>query len=327
MEITDENLAWLLDSDPAIRWQVLRDLTDASPVEVAAERSLVAAEGFGARLLELQDADGRWDGGTYRAGWIDGSRPSYDAWSATHFSVQALREFGADPAEERVANAMRLVRDNVIWDDEGALPYFDGEEEACVNGVLLESAVYFGQDSTRVLEVLLEGQLADGGWNCETDTEVSSFHSTICVLEGLLAWEQAAAPGDPRTSEVRHARVRGEEYLLDRRLLWRLSTGELIDPRFAMLSHPRRWYYDYLRALDYFRTARPAGDPRMTDAVQLLRSKADADGRWRLENEHAGPILFRIGSEREGEANRWITLQALRVLRWAESWADVSATG
>src|ERR1044071_595427 len=101
MSVTD----WLLDSDPAIRWQVLRDLTDASPVEVAAERSRVAAEGFGARLLELQDADGRWDGGTSRAGWIDGSRPSYDAWSATHFSVQALREFGADPAEERVANA------------------------------------------------------------------------------------------------------------------------------------------------------------------------------------------------------------------------------
>jgi hypothetical protein len=191
--------------------------------------------------------------------------------------------------------------------------------------VLLENAVYFGQDSTRVLEVLLEGQLADGGWNCETDTEVSSFHSTICVLEGLLAWEQASSTGDPRRPVVRHARERGEEYLLERRLLWRLSTGELVDPRFTMLSYPTRWYYDFLRALDYLRSARPEGDPRAADAVSLLRGKADAAGRWPLENEHAGPILFRIGSEDEGKANRWITLRALRVLRWAESWAPAAS--
>lgn len=317
MEITDETLAWLLDSDPALRWQVLQDLTDASPVEVAAERSRVAVEGIGSWLLALQDADGRWDGGTYRPGWVDESRPMYDAWTATHFSVQSLREYGVDPAEESVVAAIGRVRE-VRWDWDGGLPYFEGETEPCVNGVVLANAVYFGEDGSKVLGVLLEGQLGDGGWNCETDTEVSSFHSTICALEGLLAWERAAAPGDPRIGEVRRARQRGEEYLLERRLLWRLSTGEVIDPRFAMLSWPTRWYYDVLRALDYLRVARPQGDPRVSDAVELLRAKADADGRWKLENEHGGPTLFPIEGEGEGRQSRWVTLKALRVLSWAD---------
>lgn len=318
MEITDETLAWLLDSDPALRWQVLRDLTDASPVEVAAERSRVAVEGIGARLLSMQDADGRWDGGTYRPGWVDESRPMYDAWTATHFSMQSLREYGVDPAEASVANAVSAVRD-VRWEWDGGLLYFQGETEACVNGVVLENAVYFGQDGSRVLGVLLEDQLPDGGWNCYRDAEVSSFHSTICPLEGLLAWERAAAPGDPRAAEVRQARERGEEYLLERRLLWRRSTGELIDPRFAMLSWPTRWYYDVLRALDYFRSARPDGDPRLVDAVELLRAKADDDGRWNLENEHGGPTPFPLVGEYEGHPSRWVTLKALRVLRWADA--------
>jgi len=326
MEITDETLDWLLDSDPAIRWQVLRDLTDASPVEVAAERSRVAVEGFGARLLSMQDPDGRWDGGTYRPGWVDRSRPMYDAWTATHFTMQTLREFGVDPAEERVVKAVELVRE-VHWEWDGGLLYFEGETEPCANGVVLANAVYFGQDGSKVLGVLLDGQLGDGGWNCETDTDVSSFHSTICALDGLLAWERAATPGDPRTPEVRHARERGEEYLLERRLLWRRSTGDLVDPRFAMLSWPTRWYYDVLRALDHLRLARPEGDPRVADAVELLRAKADAAGRWTIENEHGGPIPFHMDGEWEGGRSRWVTLHALRVLRWAESWADVSATG
>lgn len=312
-------LDWLLDSDPAIRWQVLRDLTDASEVEVAAERSRVAVEGWGAELLALQDADGRWDGGTYRGGWIESrDRPGFDAWTGTHFTVQALRELGVDPADARVAEAIDRVR-TVLWNRSSGLPYFDGEAEACVDGVVLANGVYFGQDTTHVLATMLGQQLDDGGWNCETDTDVSSFHSTICVLEGLLAWEQAASVGDPRIPEVRAARRRGEEYLLERRLLWRLSTGELIDPRFGMLSYPTRWYYDVGRALDHFRIARPDGDPRLDDAIAWLRAKTDADGRWRLENEHGGPVWFDLEGEWEGRPSRWVTLRSLRVLRWADA--------
>jgi len=313
----DATLDWLLDADPAIRWQVLRDLADASEVELAGERSRVAVEGWGARLLGLQDPDGRWDGGTYRVGWIESrEEPGFDAWTATHFTVQTLREYGVDPADPRVAEAIGRVREGVIWDRSSGLPYFDGEGEACVDGVVLSNGVYFGADTTHVLSGLLATQLGDGGWNCETDTEVSSFHSTICVLEGLLAWELAAATGDPRIPEVRTARHRGEEYLLERRLLWRRSTGELIDPRFGMLSYPARWYYDVGRALEHFRRARPEGDPRLADAIARLRVKADDEGRWRLENDHEGPVWFRPEGGWEGTPSRWVTLRSLRVLRW-----------
>lgn len=311
---------YLLDGDPAIRWQALRDLTDAAPEKVAAERARVAAEGWGARLLSLQADDGLWDGGVYRPGWVDEDRPMYDAWTATHFSLQQLADLGVDPADERVRRAVARVREHVRWDQEGAPAYFDGETEPCVNGVVLTVAAYFGEPGDAVLKTLLEGQLADGGWNCwaEYGAEVSSLHSTICVLEGLLAWERATGG----TDEARAARLAAEEYLLERRLFLRRSTGDAIDPRFTMASYPVRWYYDVLRGLDYLRQARPEGDPRCAPAMELLRDRRGADGLWRLENTHEGPTLFDMEGEREGFPSRWVTLRALRVLRWADQVPD-----
>ena len=304
---------YLLDSDPSLRWQVLRDLTDAAPDEVAVERARVATEGWGARLLAEQAEDGLWDGGTYRPGWVDESRPFYDAWSATHPSLELLRAFGPDPAAPEVVRAITRVRENVRWDHDGQ-PYFDGEVEPCINGGALANAAYFGQDGRMIVETLLSGQLADGGWNCwdEDGTSRSSFHSTICVLEGLWAWEQGGGGSDAVTA----ARLRGEEYLLERRLLRRASTGELIDPRFAMPSFPTRWYYDVLRALDYFRSARPDRDERAAEAIELLRAKMLPSGLWKLELTHEGPTLFALEGEHEGFPSRWVTLRALRVLRW-----------
>ena len=304
---------YLLDSDPAIRWQVLQDLTDAAPDEVAAERGRVATEGWGARLLAEQAEDGLWDGGTYRPGWVDESRPFYDAWSATHPSLELLRQFGPDPAAPEVVRAIARVRENVRWDHDGQ-PYFDGEVEPCINGGALANAAYFGQDGRMIVDTLLAGQLADGGWNCwdEDGTSRSSFHSTICVLEGLWAWEHAGGASDATTD----ARLRGEEYLLERRLLRRASTGEIIDPRFTMPSFPTRWYYDVLRALDYVRSARPERDARCAEAIELLRAKMLPFGMWKLELTHEGPTLFELDGEREGFPSRWVTLRALRVLRW-----------
>jgi hypothetical protein len=311
-----DTLDWLLDSDPAIRHQVLRDLTDASPEVVAAERSRVAREGWGAQLLALQDPEGTWDHGTYRPGWVDESRPFFAAWTATHFSVTSLRDLGVDPQDPVVRSAMERVAANVRWDEmDGGELYFHSATEACVAGVLLSNSVYFGFDASHTLQRVLADQQPDGGWNCETDTPVSSFHSTICVLEGLQAWEAAAEPGDSRLTAVRDARIRGEEYLLARRLLRRLSTGGLVDPRFTMTTYPTRWHYDVLRGLEYFRRARPEGDDRLLEAVELVRGKADAEGRWRLENELDGPTWFSMG-EWEGAPSRWVTLGALRVLRW-----------
>jgi hypothetical protein len=310
---------WLLEGDPAIRWQVMRDLLDAPDDEVAAERARVATEGWGAQLLALQDEDGQWDGGTYRPGWAREDRPFFDAWTATHFSLQSLRDFGVDPAHPSVAAAIERVRTGARWDEEdGGGLYFEGAPEACMSGVLLAVAAYFGQDASTALTSLLETQLDDGGWNCEGWSSVGSFHSTLCVLEGMLEWESAADRADPLLETVRAARLRGEEYLLDRRLLWRLSDGRIADPRFAMPSHPVRWYYDVLRVLDYFRLARPEGDARAHDAIELLRPKADSEGRWRLENKHKGATLFKLDREWEGEPSRWVTLRALRVLRWAD---------
>jgi hypothetical protein len=305
-------MAYLLDSDPSIRWQVMRDLTAASDADVAAERQRVATEGWGARLLDEQAEDGLWDGGVYRPGWADESRPFYDAWTATHPSLELLRQFGVDPAAPRVARAIERVRDNVRWDYAGE-PYFDGEVEPCINGGALANAAYFGQDGSKIAATILRGQLADGGWNCwdEDGTSRSSFHSTICALEGLRAWEQASGSTDAAA-----ARARGEEYLLERQLLRRLSSGDPIDPRFAMASFPTRWYYDVLRALDYFRLARPGRDERCAEAVELLRAKMLPIGLWKLELTHQGATLFELDGEHEGFPSRWITLRALRVLRW-----------
>jgi hypothetical protein len=293
-------MEYLLDTDPAIRWQVMRDLQDAPADVVAAERARVAAEGWGARLLAEQAEDGRWDGGTYRPGWVDESRPMFDAWSATHFSLQQLVDFGVDPDDDRVRTAIeRVIRGDIRWEHRGE-PYFGGETEPCINGVLLGIATYFGQPGEPIVKTLLETQLPDGGWNCwaEYGAKVSSLHSTICVLEGLLAWERATGGSEAS----RTARHRAEEYVLDRKLFLRRSTGEVIDPRFTMASYPVRWFYD----------------ERCAEAIELLRSKRGDDGLWTLELTHEGPILFEMEGEIEGFPSRWVTLRALRVLRWAD---------
>ena len=302
-----------MSGDPAIRWQVMRDLLDAPADEVATERARVAREGWGARLLDEQGADGLWDGGVYRPGWADESRPMYDAWTATHFSLQQLVDFGVDPADARVRTAIARVRENVRWDHAGE-PYFAGETEPCINGVVLTVGAYFGEMDDSAVAALLSAQLLDGGWNCwaEYGARVASLHSTICALEGLLDWERATGG----TETAREARRRGEEYLLARGLFRRRSTGEVIDPRFTMASYPVRWFYDVLRGLEYLRRARPERDERCAEAVELVRGKRDGDGLWHLENVHEGPTLFDLEEVPEGFPSRWVTLRALRVLRW-----------
>jgi hypothetical protein len=313
MSETNTVLEWLLDSDPAIRWQVMRDLT-GEPIEVvSAERARVGVEGWGAQLLALQDGDGRWDGGTYRPGWADESKPFFDAWTATHFSLQLLREFGLDPGRPEAGRAVSLVRENVRWEANGAL-YFEGETEPCINGMALAIGAYFGEAVDGIVDRLLGGQLDDGGWNCwaEFGATVSSFHTTICVLEGLLSWERAGGS----SAEVAAARSRSEDYLLERGLLRGRATRQIMDPRFTMFSFPCRWYYDVLRGLDYFRSTGADFDVRCNEAIDLVVSKRDDAGRWLLENTHQGPTHFEMEGP-DGFPSRWNTLRAMRVLNWA----------
>jgi len=304
---------WLLDSDPAIRWQVMRDLGGHSPEEIAAERARVATEGWGAQLLALQDAEGAWDGGTYRPGWVDDTKPFFDAWTGTHYSLQLLRDLGIDPACAEARRAVGLVRENVRWDANGAL-YFEGETEPCVNGIALGVGAYFGEDVDGIVDRLVGEQLGDGGWNCwaEYGATVASFHTTICVLEGLLAWEKAGGS----SSSVTEVRRRAEEYLLERRLFRARTTGRIVDPRFTMISFPVRWFYDILRALDYFRSTGAPIDHRASEALELLIEKRDDEGRWIMELFHEGPTHFDMENH-EGLPSRWNTLRALRVLDWA----------
>ncbi|MFP5347736.1 MAG: hypothetical protein ACLGIA_12020 [Actinomycetes bacterium] len=305
-------LDWLLDGDPSLRWQVLQDLNDSRADEVAAERAKVATEGWGAQLLALQGHDGQWDGGTYRPGWVDESKPFFDAWTATTYVLLDLCHLGLPPGSPQARHGVGLVRDNSRWQAAGTL-FFTGETEPCINGMVLSIGAYFAQDVDGIVTRLLDDQLPDGGWNCwaELGAEVSSFSTTLTVLEGLLAWQQAGGS----TAEVDSARRRGEEYLLERRLFRRRSNGRVVDPRFTMFSYPTRWYYDVLRALDYFRSTRAEPDPRCAEAVELVLDKREDDGRWLLENTHQGPTHLEMEGP-DGFPSRWNTLRALRVLRW-----------
>ena len=305
-------LDWLLDSDPAIRWQVLRDLV-ATPAEVvAAERARVAGEGWGARLLELQGEDGLWAGGACfpAEGWRREAN-SGQPWTSTLPTLQLLYDFGVDPDADQVQRAVAQVRDHCRWEHAGQ-PFFSGEVEPCINGRTVTLGTYFGQDVDGLMARLLEEQLEDGGWNCEAEygSVRSSFATTINVLEGLLAHERATGG----SAESIAARRRGEEYLLERKLFRRKSTGEIVNPAWLQFSFPTRWHYDVLRALEYFRSAGDAPDPRMGEAIDLLRSRQQHDGTWLLENTHPGAVHFSL-EEGDNRPSRWNTLRALRVLR------------
>ena len=319
-------IRWLLDSDPSIRWQVMRDLVGAPADQVAAERAKVATEGWGARLLALQGADGAWADAAWNRGW-----------DSTMHVLSLLRELGLDPASDEARRAVGLVRDRVRWrgwdwdgtwhgwDFEGA-PFFAGEVEPCINGQVAASGAYFGQDVQRIIDRLLGEQLSDGGWNCEAanGSTRSSFNTTICVLEALL--EHKLRGGS--STEVKEARLRGQEYLLERRLFRRRSTGEVIDydkadepggerghPAWTRFAFPTWWHYDVLRGLDYLRRAGVAPDERVAEAIELVASKRDEDGRWPLEVRYPGEMPVEI-DEGEGKPSRWHTLRALRVLNW-----------
>jgi len=304
---------WLLDSDPAIRWQALRDLTDAPADQIAQERARVATEGWGARLLALRREDGLWDNGTPDPEWI------------SLLALLMLRDMGLDASSEEARTAIGPVRDKTTWHSRGpwhGTPVFAGEVEPCINGRVVTAGAYFGQDVTGIVERLLGEQMADGGWNCEQENGSTrgSFHTTINVLEGLLEHERANGV----SASVTAARVRGQDYLLERRMLRRLSSGELIDTAFTLFSFPTGWHYDVLRGLDYLRAAGVTPDARVAEAIDLIRSKRDAEGRWPLENPHESELVnARVRDldfdmdEREGRPSRWNTLRALRVLRWA----------
>ena len=277
---------------------------EAPPEVVAAERARVATEGWGARLLALRDEDGQWAGGAYfpaqrrrcRRGAVraathdaDGGEDDAQPWTATTYSLLLLRDFGVDPQNDQVRETVALVSNHCRW-EEGGQRYFDGEVEPCINGMTVALGAYFGQGVDGVVARLLDEQLEDGGWNCWAayGSRRSSFATTINVLEGLLAHERSTGG----SAETVAARRRGDEYLLERRLFRRKSTGEIVEPDWLQFSFPTRWHYDVLRALEYFRSSGDDPDPRIEAAIELLRSKQQPDGSWLLEHTHPGEVHF-----------------------------------
>lgn len=313
---------WLLDpvdSDPSIRWQVMRDLLDLPEAEWAVERARVGHEGWGARLLAFEDDDGQWAGGAhFPADYVWSGDELGQPWTSTSHVLTQLREFGL-PRSDGTARMVELIGRNARWEHDGQR-YWEGEVEPCINGQLIANGSYFGVDMSPVVARLLDERLEDGGWNCEAErgSVRSSFDTTICVLEGLLEWERAAGG----TAQSRAARRSGEEYLLQRSLFRRLSTGEAADEGYLQLAYPTRWHYDILRALDHFRAAsRLTGaqpDQRLSEAVEYLRGRQLDDGRWPLDRAYPGRTWFEL-EDGPGRPSRWITLRALRVLRW---WDD-----
>jgi hypothetical protein len=310
---THSVIPWLLDSDPSIRWQVMRDLGGAPADQIAIERARVAVEGAGARLLALQATDGRWGGAAWNRGW-----------NSTMHVLMLLRDMGLDPACHQACRAMDLVRDRVTWNGCGPVEcdgnaFFQGEVEPCINAQVAAVGAYFGCDVRGIVDRLLTEQLPDGGWNCEAanGSTRSSFNTTICVLEALLEYERAVG----NNQNVLQARLRGQEYLLERRLLRRRSTGELIErdrkggTAWSSFAFPTWWHYDLLRGLEYLRSAGSRPDERLLEAIELLESKRDSDGRWPLDTRYPGVMPVETDNA-AGQPSRWNTLRALRVLNW-----------
>jgi hypothetical protein len=295
-----DTIDWLLEGDPSIRWQVMRDLSDAPAAQVTAERAKVARTGWGAALLERQEDDGQWGGGTYSPKWI-----------STTYTLLQLRDLGPDPEDTIVRDAVERVRESVEFGPRR--PFFEYLNETCVVGIVLALGSYYRVEDGihHEVERLADQQLADGGWNCEAPmrSSRSSFNTTILALEGLLEYQRTTGTS---TEDMRR---RAEEYILDRHLFRSLSTGHVIQSRWKLFSFPTRWHYDVLRGLDYLRDAGVAVDSRWDEAIDLVESKRDRAGRWPLQNRHTGREHFVM--EEPGKPSRWNTLRSLRVLDWA----------
>jgi hypothetical protein len=304
------HLKWLLDSDPAIRWQVMRDLTGAAPDAIAAERSRIATEGWGARLLASQSPSGAW-GGSPR-GWRDDLPKEERGLLITLYTLAVLKDLGLDPASRQARKMIDRIDQRLVFRRLGNRPFLHGETEPCINGRILGLGSYFKEPNDALAKQLLAEQLEDGGWNCEApQSRRSSFHTTICVLEGLLDYEQAGR----KSAAVTKARKRAEKYLLERRMFRSLRTGEVIDKRWLRFSYPTFWHYDVLRGLDYLRNAGILPDSRVREAVEIVAERRHQNGRWPLNLLHSEYVPLEMETA-VGSASRWNTLRALRVLRW-----------
>jgi len=304
-------LPWLLDGDPAIRWQTLRDLVGASERAVERERNRIARDGWGARLLARQDPEGTWAGGRSSDGGLYSPK-----WISTTYTLLLLRDFGLPATSRKARKGCALLLDAGLQRDGGVNYGWRGRSETCITGMVLSLLSYFECEDDRLdglADHLLEQQMPDGGWNCRRDLGAThaSVHTTISALEGLRSYELR---GGSNARAARAAQRRGREFLLVHRLFRSHRTGAVIKPEFTLFAFPPRWHYDILRALDHFQAVDAPRDPRLAEAIEIVRKSRRSDGRWSLQNRWRGKTYFEL--ERLGAPSRWNTLRALRVLKW-----------
>jgi hypothetical protein len=296
-------IEWLLDGDPAIRWQTLRDLVGAADRAVERERQKVAHDGWGADLLVRQDKAGTWAGGLYTP-----------KWTSTTYTMLLLRDLGLPPNNAQARKACALLLDRGMQQD-GGINYASNSSETCITGMVLSILSYFEYDDDRldsIADHLLARQMPDGGWNCRSPHAThASLNTTISALEGLRLYELNRGR---KVQAIRAAQRRAREFLLVHRLFRSHRTGKIIKTEFMRFVFPPRWHYDILRALDYFQFVDAPRDDRLAEAIEILRSRQGEDGRWLLQYAYKGPTFFPL--ERVGGPSRWNTLRALRVLKW-----------
>ena len=326
----DDIRDWLMAGDPAVRWQVMRDLLDYDEDQYLEEQEKVAFTGWGHDFLALQRENGMWSRGIYTP-----------KWTSTTYTMLTLRRIGLPPGNAQAEMGCQQLVEHGRFAD-GGINFWtsQAQSEACVTGMVLSVLSHFRYPDVYVdgmVDHLLGRQMPDGGWNCNDhkgDTH-SSFHTTLSVLEGLLEYQKAQ---DEVRMDVETARLRAHEFLLQHRLYRSHRTGEVVKSGMTRMPFPPRWFYDFLKALDYFqdyyrwrsrrvlRYTHPESekmevqhdhDERFSDAIELLKKKRKSNGRWNTMRGPSGEIYFDL--EQAGKPGRWNTLRALRVLRWWEA--------
>lgn len=309
MIISNDIIPWLIEGDPAIRWQTLRDLLDAPVDEWQTERQRTRETGWGAQLLALQDADGRWGGGIYSP-----------KWTSTTYTLLTLCSIGIPPTCMGAQQGAHLMVNELLGEQcDAKFQRRLADCDRCIVGMILQVAVYFGIDDARInaiVDNLLAELMPDGAWNCRRSRRPrphhSSFHTTLNVLEGVREYLER---GDSyRRADLLAAEQGALELLLQHQLFKSDKSGAVINPKFTMLSFPPRWHYDVLRGLAYFARVQAPRDSRLQAAIDLLHQRQRNDGLWPVQQKYTGKSFFDM--EKIGGPSRWNTLRALRVLRW-----------
>lgn len=297
-------IAWLLEGDVSIQYQVHRDLFATEKPHL---RDRIATEGWGTQFLSFRKKEGHWGQRFYQPKWI-----------STHYTILDLRNLAISQNNKEIGQSISQVIQSLKGPDGGIFPIgTEKKSDVCVNGMFLNYAAYFRtkeENLKSIVDFLLSEHMKDGGFNCNSNREGaihSSMHSTISVLEGIL--EYAKNGYRYRLERLQESAHKSRTFLLQHRLFRSDKTGNIIDKKMLMLSYPSRWKYDILRALDYFQFAGINYDPRMRDALDILKKKRRKDNKWPVQAKHPGQTHFDM--EKTGGPSRWNTLRALRVLK------------